>query len=120
MKPTTPKLVQMLKKEFNGKLLLAEQYYALISTINSLKLTEREIQLIAYVAIRGSLNINVREEFCKMYNTSLPTINNMISRLKPISVLIKEDGKIRINPAILLDFNKDVVLQITLEHKLPS
>jgi len=110
-------IVQSLKKSVDNSLLLAERYYSLLSAINDLKLTTREIQLIAFTAIRGNMSYaNVREDFCKKYNTTSPTINNIISKLKRIHVLIKDKGKIKVNPIILLDFNKDVTLEIKLVH----
>jgi hypothetical protein len=73
------------KNEF----LIAEKYYGILSVINDLKLTEREIQLVAFTAIKGNIsNANVREEFCKKYNTSSATINNIISKLKKFGMFI--------------------------------
>ena len=82
-------IVQKLKKIEPDSFLLAEKYYSILSVINSLKLTEREIQLIAFTAIKGNITYaNVREEFCKTYNSTSPTINNIISKLKKISIFI--------------------------------
>ena len=60
---------------------------------------------------------NVREEFCKKYKTSSPTINNIISKLKKMNIFIKQDGKVKINPIIVLDFNKELSLQISLTNE---
>jgi len=110
-------IVQSLKKSVDNSLLLAERYYALLSAVNDLKLTTREIQLIAFTAVRGNMSYaNVREDFCKKYGTTSPTINNIISKLKKMYVLVKDKGKIKVNPVILLDFNKDVTLEIKLVH----
>ena len=96
----------------------AEKYYSILSSVNNLKLTEREIQLVAYTAIKGNITYaNVREEFCKRYNTSGPTINNIISKLKKMKIFIKENGKVKINPLIVLDFNKGVTIQIQLVNE---
>lgn len=93
----------------------AQAYYSLLFTLNGIHLTEREIQLVAFSAIKGNLsNANMREEFCKMYGTSFPTINNMISRLKRMGIVTKEDRKIRLVPQIVMDFEKNVVLQIMM------
>jgi hypothetical protein len=103
---------------FKGdKFLLAEKYYNVLSVLNNLHLTEREIQLVAFAAIRGNMSYaNIREDFCKKFQTSSPTINNMISKLKKCHVFIKEAGKVKVNPVILLDFEKEIVLRITLKH----
>ena len=109
---------QRFRQEHSSSFDLAERYYAVLSALNSLKLTEREIQLVAFMGIKGSISFaNVREEFCRRYATSSPTINNMISKLKKLHVLTKIDGKIKIAPIIQLDFNKDVKLEISLVHR---
>jgi DNA-binding MarR family transcriptional regulator len=110
-------IVQKLKKTITDDISLAEKYYAILSNINSLNLTTREIQLIAFTAVRGNItNANVREEFCSKYNTTNPTINNIISKLKKVGVFVKEKNMVKVNPVIVLDFNKDVFLGISLKH----
>jgi len=110
-------VVQRLKKDVNTDMELAMKYYSILSVINSLNLTEREIQLISFTAIKGNITYaNVREEFCKTYNSTSPTINNIISKLKKMSIFIKENGKVKVNPIITIDFKKDLTLDIKLVH----
>ena len=110
-------VVQRLKKDVNTDMELAMKYYSILSVINSLNLTEREIQLISFTAIKGNITYaNVREEFCKTYNSTSPTINNIISKLKKMSIFIKENGKVKVNPIITIDFKKDLMLNIKLVH----
>jgi biotin operon repressor len=110
-------LVQKLRKKENDVFSLAERYYTILSAINDLHLTEREIQLIAFTAVKGNISYaNIREEFCNKHNTSSATINNIISKLKKIGVLIKDGTKVKVNPVIILDFNKNISLEIKLTH----
>lgn len=110
-------IVQKLNSPVKDALQLAEKYYNVISAINDLSLTPREIQLVAFTAIRGNMSYaNIREDFCKEYNTSSPTINNIISKLKKRNVLIKDRGKIKVHPVIALDFKNDVKLEISFIH----
>ena len=82
-----------------------------------MKLTQREIQLIAFAAIKGNMSYaNIREEFCNKHNTSSPTINNIISKLKKAKVLVKDGTKVKVNPIIILPFTKDITLEINLTH----
>lgn len=114
-------IVQSLKKVVQTDFQLAEKYYSVLFTINNLHLTEREIQLIAFTAIKGNITYaNVREEFCKTYNSTSPTINNIVSKLKRLGVFIKENGKVKINPKITIDFKKDLMLNIKLVHEEAS
>jgi len=116
MEPTVT--LQILRKVVPTDIQLAEKYYSILSAVNSLHLTQREIQLIAFTSIKGNITYaNVREEFCKLHNTTSPTINNIISKLKKIGIFIKEGGKVKINPMIVIDFKKDVTLGITLVHE---
>ncbi len=113
----TGKIVQKLKRQETDSFLLAEKYYSILSAVNDLKLTQREIQLIAFTAIRGNMSYaNIREEFCNKHNTSSPTINNIISKLKKTKVLIKDGTKVKVNPVIILPFNKSITLEINLIH----
>lgn len=110
-------IVQRLKKNVNDKFMLAEKYYSILSAVNNLNLTHREIQLVAYTAVKGNITYaNVREEFCRTYNTTSPTINNIISKLKKMGIFVKESGKVKVNPIITLDFTKDIVLEIKLTY----
>lgn len=97
--------------------LIAEKYYGILAVVNSLKLTQREVQLVAFTAIKGSISFaNVRNEFCKKYSTTIPTINNIISKLKRVGLLVKKESRIVVNPLILLNFNNDVKLEIKMLH----
>lgn len=109
-------IVQTLKTTGNT-LEIAEKYYRILSAIHSISLTQREIQLVAFTAVRGSMSYaNVRNEFCKKYNSTTPTINNIISKLKKVGLLTKKDGKIIVNPVVALNFNKNIKLEIKIFH----
>jgi biotin operon repressor len=116
--PTTKKtIVQKLKKAEKDVFSVAERYYTILSAINDIGLTEREIQLVAFTAIRGNISYsNIRQEFCEKYKSSSPTINNMISKLKKLGVLVKDGSKVKVNPMIVLAFEDNIVLQITLSN----
>ena len=115
MESTKKIIVQKLRIEHEDIHVLAEKYYAILSAINDLKLTQREIQLIAFTAIKGNLSYkHFREEFCIKHDTTNPTINNIISKLKKVGVLVKEGTKVKVNPAIVLKFDNDITLEIKL------
>lgn len=110
-------IVQKIRKNVEDQFALAEKYYSILSAINNLHLTPREIQLVAFTAIKGNISYaNIRQEFCERYNSTSPTINNIISKLKKIHVLIKDGSKVKVNPVIILPFNTNVTLEIKLTH----
>lgn len=116
MKPNNI-ILQKMKKQETDMFSIAEKYYSILSAVNNLKLTQREIQLVAFTAIKGNISYaNIRKEFCERYESTGPTINNIISKLKKIFVLVKDGTKVKVNPTIILDFNKDITLEIKLTH----
>ena len=116
MEPTKI-ILQRMKNKNEDSYSLAEKYYSILSAVNNLKLTQREIQLVAFTAIRGNISYaNIRKDFCEKYNSTSPSINNLISKLKKLNILIKDGTKVKVNPVIVLDFNKDITLEIKLIH----
>jgi predicted HTH transcriptional regulator len=113
---TTKKtIVQKLKKQEQDVYTSAQRYYGVLSAVNSLSLTEREIQLVAFTAVKGNISYkNIRDEFCEKYKSSAPTINNLISKLKKLGVFVKDGSKVKVNPLISLNFENDIVLEIKI------
>lgn len=110
-------ILQKLRKTEEDDYLLAERYYTILSAVNSLKLTARELQLIAFTAIRGNISYaNIRKDFCDKYGTTNASINNIISKLKKLGILIKDGTKVKVNPQILLNFENDITLEIRIVH----
>lgn len=110
-------IVQRLKKVSLKEDEIARRYYAILSTLNDFQLTEREVQLMGFIATAGSISISEkRAEFCNKFKTTSATINNMVSKLKRKQLLVKKDGHIVVNPIISLDFKKDLQLEVKLLH----
>jgi hypothetical protein len=110
-------IVQKFLRKVEDDYAMAEKYYSVLSTINDLKLTTREVQLVAFTAIRGNISYSsIREDFCKRHNSTSPTINNIISKLKKVGVLVKDGSKIKVNPVINLNFSNNITLEVKVEH----
>jgi len=111
-------VLQKIRRIEKDEFAIAERYYNILSAVNNLHLTNREVQLLAFTAIRGNISYaNNRKEFCEKHDTTSPTINNIISKLKKINVLVKDGSKVKVNPVIMLPFEKeDVTLEIKLVH----
>ena len=108
-------IVQKLKKQEQDVYASAQRYYGVMSAINSLSLTERDLQLVAFTAVKGNISYkNIRDEFCEKYKSSAPTINNLISKLKKLGVFVKDGSKVKVNPVISLNFENDIVLEIKI------
>jgi DNA-binding MarR family transcriptional regulator len=106
-------IVQRLKKELDNDTSVSYRYYSVLSALNDLELTEREVQLMSFIAVSGSISIpSNREKFCSTYQTTGATVNNMVSKLKKRNLLLK----IVVNPLISLDFSSDISLEIKILH----
>jgi DNA-binding MarR family transcriptional regulator len=109
--------VQKLGKTIESDIIIAEKYYAFLSVLNNLELAPREIQLLAFTAVKGNITYgNVRIEFCEKYKTTIATIGNMVCKLRKMKLLVKEKGMTKVNPQIVLNFSNNIVLQIKLNH----
>jgi len=101
--------LQTIKAKGDTSLDLARKYYRILSVVNNVPLTEREIQVMAFLAVKGNILYSTnKQEFCEMYNSSPATIRNILSKLKKMGILVK-DGKLKLNPAIQLDFGKNII-----------
>jgi hypothetical protein len=116
-------ITQKIRKTYPSPLEVALIYYQMVAIMNGIHLTTRQLQLVAFTAVKGSISAGgAREEFIKMFKSSRATVNNMISDLQKDEMhrlLVKSGGragKITVNPRILLDFSKPLEVQINLTH----
>lgn len=110
-------ILQKLKYPIESPLQMAENYFSVISVLNNLKLARREIQLLAFTAVRGNIASETsKRDFVKQYGSSLATVGNIMSKLSKSKLLVKKDRVISVNKALMLDFDEDIVLGITLEY----
>jgi len=90
-------------------------YYSIISVLNNLRLTVRELQLLSFIAVRGTItNPAARKDFISSYSTSKYVVSNLISSLKKKGLLVK-GNTVKIVPSIAIDFSSSVILQIRLD-----
>lgn len=110
-------ILQKLKYPVETPLEMAEKYFTVISVLNHLKLARREVQLLAFTAVRGNIASETsKRDYVEHYNSSLATVGNIMTKLGKIKLLVKEDKIISVNKALMLDFDEDIVLGITLQH----
>lgn len=108
---------QKINKTFNSQLDVAIKYYKILNVLNNLQLQQRQIELLAFTAIKGNISSGgKKEEFVQLFRSSKATIGNMVSDLKEIGLLIEEDGKTRVRKEITLDFSDGIYIQLTMKH----
>ena len=111
--------IQKLKKKFSDSYQIVEKYYLILSGINNLNITNRELQLLTYCTINGSISDKkVKKGFCEKYKSSNASINNMVSKLSITNLIVKDDdGKNIVNPLIIPKFENKLNLIVTLENE---
>jgi len=114
----TQVIVKTIKKSFTDKIKAGITWFKFISAINDIKLAKRELELLAFINLRGTISSSsAKEEYVKLFNSSLGTVSNMTARLlKPkVGLLVKDKGKTRVHPALRIDFDKDFVVRFYID-----
>lgn len=111
-------IIQKIAREYDGALERAVTYYEILLSLNGIKLRNKELQLLAFTAVRGTITpLSAREEFIRLFNSSLHSIENMKGILVRRGLLVKDEDMYRVLPAIALDFTKPLALIIKLNGK---
>lgn len=109
-------IVKTIKKSFSDKLKAGVSWFKLMSAINNIKLTKRELELLSFINCRGTISsTSSKEEFCKIFDSSPGTVSNMTAKLLKQRLLVKEKSKTRINSALRVDFDKNFVVRFFMD-----
>lgn len=109
-------IVQKIQKSVESDIEKAIKFYSVIFALNNIKLPQKQLCLLAFTAVRGSITSPAaRAEFIKIFGSSLASLENMKQELVKSGLLVKVDRKYKINSQIALDFSKDILLQINLK-----
>ena len=109
-------IVQKLRKEFEVNIEKAIKYYSILSVLNDLNLTVKQIELLAFTSVRGTITPpSARLEFVHMFDSSTASLENIKNKLARLGWLVEIDKMYRVNPRLNLDFSKNIILQINLE-----
>lgn len=112
----TPKIAQTIRKVLPSPIEVAQRYFSLIGLLNGIHITNRQAQLLAFTAIRGSISAGgAREEFVRQFSSSINTVNNMVAELQTKGLLVKTSGRITVHPKLQLDFTRPLTLQLNLQ-----
>jgi hypothetical protein len=109
-------IVQKINTKIDGSFDLAYRYFFILSTVNSLELVKRDVQLLAYAISENKDVSDIKAEFVEKFGTSMATVGNIISKLYKLNILEKHKRVVKINPVFLFDFNKDLALALTFKH----
>lgn len=112
-------VVKTIKKSYDDDIKAGITWFKFIAAINDIKLTTRELELLAFINRRGTISsLQSKEEFCNLFGSSQGTVANMTSRLLKLRMLSKNgSNKIHVNPALKVDFNNPFVVRFFIDIK---
>lgn len=111
-------VVQTIRKKFPKSLDKAIRYYSLLSAINGIGLTRKQIELLAFTSVRGTITpMSARQEFIETFGSSFPSLENIKIKLAKLGWLVEIDKMYRVNPQVNLDFHRNIILHISLEDE---
>lgn len=116
---SSPKTIVQKIVNVSGSILeKAVKYYSIMSVLNNIHLTPREIQLLAFMSLRGTISTPAsKAEFERLFSSPRASIGNMVWKLTNKGILVRnEENDVVINPHIRLNFNDVLVLNITLTN----
>jgi hypothetical protein len=109
-------VVKTISKDFSNKIKAGITWFGVIASLNGISLTQRELELLSFVNYRGTISsLQAKEEFCRVFESSIGTISNMTkktSKLFTEKLLIKSNSKIKVNPALKVDFDNQLVIRL--------
>ena len=111
--------IQIIKKPNEAdRIAVAFKYYSIISIISDLQLTNKQIQMLAFTCVRGTITPpSARTEFIEMFHTTRDSMENIKSQLIKKKLIIKMEEMYRVDPLIAPDFSSGIFLKIFLNHK---
>lgn len=114
-KPTT--FVQPFKLNPTSQEEVARKYYKIVSSLFSLNLTDRELDVLTFICINGgTYTVQLRNRLIEEKNITKPAIYNIIGDLKKVNLLKKQNKQIVINQEVLPNLKTS---QLLLEIKIP-
>ena len=111
-------IVKTIKKTYDSKIKAGITWFKFISAINDIKLTPRELQLLSFINYRGTISsTSSKKDFCTAFNSSVGTISNITARLLKKKLLVKEKSKIKLHPALRVDFSSNFVVRFFINQE---
>lgn len=116
-------IVQKINTQVSDSFELAFKYFSVLSIVNNftikgkpVDLVKKDCQLLAYAISENKDVSEIKKEFVEKFNSSMPTVGNIISKLYKLNILEKHKRVVKIHPALLFDYNSDLGLALTFKH----
>jgi hypothetical protein len=106
-----------IRKIYPSKIEMGVKWYGIISVLNNFKWALMDMRVLAFTAIHGDISSGGRKQaFCTLYKSTDQSIANCVSRLYKKGFLIKEHGKTKVHPQLLISFEGEILSQINLKY----
>lgn len=111
--------LQEINLEYKTRIEIAIKYFSIVLTLSDIHLPPRDLELLAFIAVRGTISSpSAKEEFIKQFDSTLGTIANMTSRLSKKKLIIKQSNKYRLNPYFKVNLtNSKYLFKISIKLK---
>lgn len=117
-KPTRNKENQTLKtnqlkvaKRYATDIEYHQTYIDILARLAGYRLSDMNINILAYLSYYGKLSKNIKEEIANKNNTSVQVISNGISRLRKLGLIIKSN----VHPKLVPKDRETVELLLVLK-----
>ena len=110
-------VIQKLNKQEPSELELAIRYFTIIGAVTGVHLTRKQIQLLAWTAIKGTISSGgAIKDFITTFDSSKGTLENLKASLIKKGFIVKQEGKYRLIPSLSLSFQERILLQINISQ----
>lgn len=110
-----PVILQNLQKTDSSPILKAKRYYSVMLALNGIHLPELELNLLSFIAVRGTISSGgAKEQFCEMFKSTKASIANTVLKLTRKGLLVKINNRTKVVDSLQLNFNNDILLKIKL------
>lgn len=104
-------IIKNIDKPFD----VAIRYFRIIAAANNIKLQNRQLELLAFIALRGGVfSGSARQKFIEVYGSTYHTINNMLGQLHKRKFLLRDGRKYTMNPELMVNNFENLILIINL------
>ncbi len=109
---------QNLRRKY-GKLKRAKVYFSVLSALNDLKLTGKEVEFLAWLALHGEPHDeSVQASFIEEFQSTASSFEAIMYKLRQKGLLLRKDRKMILQPVFRrLDFASPITIQITLDDE---
>jgi len=95
---------------------LAIRWFKIISILNDFNWKPMEINLLAFMCIKGDISGSKKTAFCEQFKCKKGSLANTLSSFKKRGFIYKNEKKLVVHPQLYMDFEGDILTTLNLTH----